>query len=461
MPDKKKYAVVGAGISGLSIAFWLRKRGIDSTVFESTYRTGGSIVTEKKSKFLIDLGPNSTLETSPIISKLISDAGIENKKCYANEASNNRYILRNGKLHALPMSPGKFISSSLFSLKAKLRLFKEPFIRRTSNPDISLADFVRHRLGQEFLDYAINPFVAGVYAGQPERLSTSAAFPKLYALEDKYGSLIKGAILGIKERKKRPDVSKDRAKLFSFLGGMSDLPEALKSGIKKSIKLGREVTSIEYEPDHIIVTIKEENLVSKQKFDGVVITTPTESTAHIVKNIAPDEAKLMEDIEYAPVAVVYMAFKRTDILHDLNGFGFLVPEKEKRKILGSIWSSSIFPERVPEGFVAFTTFVGGSRQPDLVQLNDDKLKEVVLKELNDILPVQGQPVITMIKRWSRAIPQYTLGYNKYQRIFEKLEEKYNGLYFSGNFWHGISVGDCIISAHNTVEKIINRYGFPG
>jgi oxygen-dependent protoporphyrinogen oxidase len=452
----KKFAIIGGGISGLSVAFWLQNKGFDITILECTFRTGGSIITERKAKFIIDLGPNSTLETSPLIHQLIAESGLEEKKCYANEVSNNRYILRNGELHALPMSPVKFIGSKLFSLRAKLRLFKEPFISRVKNHDISLADFVRYRLGDEFLDYAINPFVAGVYAGQPERLSTPVAFPKLYALEQKYGSLIKGAIFGIRERKKRAEVAKDRAKLFSFLGGMSDLTESLTVIVKKSIRLGREVVSLEQEDDRFNLIIKENELISKHTFDGVVITTPSERSAVILKNIAPQESVIINDIEYAPVAVVYMAFKAKNITRDLNGFGFLVPEKEQRNILGSIWSSSIFPERAPEGFVAFTTFIGGSRQPDLVQLSDDEIQHLVFKDLETIIGINEQPVLTSIKRWPRAIPQYTLGYKKFQNVFENLEKKFPGLYFSGNFWHGISVGDCIISAHNTVERIVNK-----
>jgi oxygen-dependent protoporphyrinogen oxidase len=187
-----------------------------------------------------------------------------------------------------------------------------------------------------------------------------------------------------------------------------------------------------------------------------VITTPSERTAVILKKLAPDASVVINDIEYAPVAVVYMAFKKNDITRDLDGFGFLVPEKERRSILGSIWSSSLFPGRAPEGFVSFTTFVGGSRQPDLVLSNDREMKHLVFEDLKGIVGITEQPIFTNIKRWARAIPQYTLGYKKYQNIFEKLEKKFPGLYFSGNFWHGISVGDCIISAYRTVERITSK-----
>ncbi len=203
MSDKQRVAVVGAGISGLCTAYWLDKEGVDVTVYEKSSHIGGSIVTEKSDGFLIDLGPNSTLETSEVLKDLVSELGLDEQKVYGNEASNNRYIVKNGELQSLPMSLFAFLKTKLFSTRAKLRLLREPFIKPTSGGDLSLADFVRYRLGSEFLDYAINPFVAGVYAGDPENLSTAAGFPKLYALEQKYGSLIKGTIKGGRERKKR------------------------------------------------------------------------------------------------------------------------------------------------------------------------------------------------------------------------------------------------------------------
>lgn len=194
MTSPQKIAVAGAGVSGLSVAYWLQKAGHDVQVFEKEERIGGSVITEHQDGFLIDLGPNSILETSPIVTELVRELGIEDQKVYGNEASNNRYIVRDGMLQALPTSPIGFLKTSLFSARAKLRLLREPFIRPTNGDEISLADFVRYRLGPEFLDYAVNPFVAGVYAGDPEHLSAPVAFPKLYALEQNYGSFIKGAV---------------------------------------------------------------------------------------------------------------------------------------------------------------------------------------------------------------------------------------------------------------------------
>jgi oxygen-dependent protoporphyrinogen oxidase len=453
--ESKKIAIVGAGISGLSLAFWLQKKNFKIKIFEKDDRIGGSIITEKEAGFLMDMGPNSTLETSPVIKQLVVDAGLEDRKCYANEISNNRYILRNGRLMALPMSPAKFFKTPLFSVQAKLRLLREPFLKKTADPDISLADFVRYRLGKEFLDYAINPFVAGVYAGDPEMLSTSAAFPKLYALEQKYGSLIKGQIKGAKERKKRGEIAKDRARMFSFTGGMTVLTETLASKIGDCI-------AFNYEIGHISRVEQEYRLqkhdgIQSDVFDAVVITTPTKMITRLMPELKDEHKSLLESVSYAPVAVVFMGFKQKAVHRELDGFGFLVPKVEERRILGSIWSSSLFPGRAPDGFAAFTTFVGGMRQPQLVQKSEQELAILVIDELKKLVGVSGDPEIVRIRKWPQAIPQYTRGYHEVQTLFDRLEKNSPGLFFSGNFRRGISVGDCIIGADKTVGDVYDYF----
>jgi len=454
MSEKKHIAVIGAGISGLTVAYWLEKENFEVTVFEKQNHVGGSMVTERQDGYLIDLGPNSALETSDTLRDLVRELGIEDQKVYGNEASNNRYILKNGKLQALPMSPGKFLKTPLFSWKAKLRLLKEPFIKPTTEEDISLADLVRHRLGAEFLDYAINPFVAGVYAGDPETLSAPAGFPKLYALEQKYGSFIKGAFKGARERKKRQEVSKDRARLFSFLEGMETFPKKIASLLKGQILLEAELEGIS-KGENFELTFQKDGKRQKQSFDQVVLSIPTKEMSTLLAPHFPEKAKDLLEIYYPPVAVIFMGFKKEAVQRDLNGFGFLVPKVENRKILGSIWSSSIFPGRAPEGHAAFTTFIGGTRQPELAQADEKDLEDLVLTDLQDLVGLNGKPELVRIKRWPRAIPQYTMGYQTYQKYFDEMETALPGLFFAGNFRRGISVGDSILCARETVDKMLN------
>jgi oxygen-dependent protoporphyrinogen oxidase len=351
------------------------------------------------------------------------------------------------------MKPGAFFTTRLFSLKSKLGLLKEPFIGPSVGDDISLADFVRHRLGDEFLEYAINPFVAGVYAGDPEKLSTRAAFPKLYALEKKYGSLIKGAIQGARERKKRNEVAKDRAKLFSFRDGMDVFPRKLAEKLGPAIRLNAEIKKITRLNDGFQLGFLHQNKASVENFSKVLLAVPAKSLAGLIGDFNPELAAGLQNIYYPPVAVVFTGFRETDIIRPLDGFGFLIPKIEKRQILGSIWSSTIFPGRAPEGHVAFTTFVGGTRQPENALMNESLLQKMVIEELNGLVGLCGEPAFIRMMKWPEAIPQYNVGYGRIQELFNKTEENYPGLFIAGNIRKGISVGDSILCAHEVVEKI--------
>ncbi len=453
---KHSVAIIGAGISGLTVAWLLKKKGFNVRLFERENRPGGSIVTQKEGDWLIDLGPNSTLETSLELKNMVAELELQEEKVYANPLSDNRFILRGGTLHVLPLKPGAFLKTSLFSWKAKLRLLKEPFIGPTQAEDVSLADFVRYRLGSEFLDYAINPFVAGVYAGDPEQLSTAAGFAKLWALEQKYGGLIKGMIKGAKERKKRSEVAKDRAKMFSFVHGMAVLPQALAARLSTNLSLGVTVHSVKKDDRGFVLNLERDGHRKDEFFDRVVVSVPTYIQSGLLRSLLKEEASVLDEIAYPPVAVVFLGFRKEAVTHPLNGFGFLVPAAEKRQILGTIFSSTLFPARAPQGHVALTTFVGGTRQPENAVLPDEQLLTMVLNDLRDLLGIKTKPEFVRIRKWPKAIPQYKVGYLKIQRMFADWEKRYPGLYFAGNFRRGISLGDSVLSAHETVAKMLQE-----
>ena len=449
----KNIAVIGGGISGLCVAYWLKKEGFGVRLFEKTNRVGGVIATEQSDGFLFDLGPNSTLETSEVLKDLVNDLGLEDQKVYGNEASGKRYVLKNGQLMQVPTSLLAFIRSGLFSWKAKLRLLQEPFLKPTTGEDIALADFVRYRLGQEFLDYAINPFVAGVYAGDPKYLSTAAGFPKLYALEKNYGSIIKGAVQGARERKKRKEVAKNKARMFSFTGGMQVLTDTLAANLAQEIQTNATVKQLTKQDGGYQLVIGQNGDSQTLSFDEVIVCVPTFAITDLLSTVAlPEELQQLSDVYYPPVSVVFTGFKKESVPRELDGFGFLIPELENRSILGSLWSSAIFPGRAPEGHVAFTSFVGGTRQPDNALLPDDDLAKLVQGELQDILNIKEEPVFVKVKKWKRAIPQYRMGYQSIQGLLDDLENRYPGLYFAGNYRRGISVGDSVLSAFDVVKK---------
>jgi oxygen-dependent protoporphyrinogen oxidase len=446
--------IIGGGISGLTAAWWLRKQGYSVTIFEQDSSPGGTMKTIRKDGWLIEAGPNSALETSPLFKTLFSDLGLTDELVYANPAGSNRYILRGGILHPLPMSPGQFLRSKLWSLAGKLRLLKEPFVGKAAKEE-SIAEFVERRLGKEFLDYAINPFVAGVFAGAPEQLSVRAAFPKLYALEEKYGGLIRGQIGGARERKKRGEVAKDRAKMFSFKHGMQTLPEALGKALGKHLYLSTVAERIEYNGnDQIyIVHLSVGGRPQTHQTRSIIFAVPASVAARLIGTF--DGRILTTDIQtiyYPPVTEVFIGYRAEQVKCPLDGFGFLIPEKEKRSILGTIWSSALFEGRAPEGCVAFTVFVGGSRQPENAHWNDDRILTTVKVELQELMQISGEPVMTHITRWPKAIPQYHLGHLNIVEQIKNFEANHPGLFISGNYRDGISVGDCVIQS----EKISQR-----
>ena len=456
MIEGPEVVIIGGGISGLSVAWLLRRQGVDALLLEKSESCGGAMKTVRKDGWLIEQGPNSVLETTPLFTMMFEGLGIAGERIYANPLASKRYIIRNGTPLALPTSITEFFTTDLWSVAGKLRLLKEPFVGRAEKNE-SIAEFVERRLGREFLDYAINPFVAGVYAGNPEDLSVRAAFPKLYALEENYGGLVKGMIRERKERGAHLERSKDRARLFSFRQGMEVFPAALARAMGGGIRNRCEITDVRYgtEGEYEIHNVHEGESTVVQA-PAVVLATPAHPAARIVKGVSPAVSSRLEAVFYPPVGEVFFGFRQDQIGRDLDGFGFLVPEKERRRILGTIWSSSLFEGRAPDGHVALTTFVGGARQPGLMDLDDDRLRMLVLEELHSLLNIAGEPVFTSITRWKKAIPQYNLGYEATLKAIDDCEAANPGLFFCSNFKGGIAVGDCIVNSEKTATRILEH-----
>jgi len=453
----KKITILGAGISGLTAAYLLDKEGYDITVLEKNDTVGGSIETVFENGMLFDRGPNSALETTPVISQLVDELNLKDQFVYASKKGNKRYILRNDKLHALPLSPPSFLRTKLFSPSAKLRLMKEPFIGKSKDGYYqSIADFVRRRLGEEFLDYAINPFVAGVYAGNPEDLSVKSAFPMLYALEEDYGSLITGTIRSIRKRKKRKEQSKQSAKMLSFKDGMNVLPKAIADNLGEKVKLSSPVVEVKKTNDGRYGVIYNHDGKPSTIFSDVVLSTiPAFKAADLFDHFDRGIKKQLNSVFYPPVLVLYLAYNLDDIGQALDGFGFLVPSKEAKSFLGAIWSSVIFPNRADESTAAFTLFIGGSRNPGFIYEDEETLIKKVRAEFEEIMKIQSEPVYISKRFWEKAIPQYKIGYIELENYFDHFEKDNKGIILSGNYRGGISVGDCIKNAELVVNKIKN------
>lgn len=463
--------IIGAGITGLTLAYRLQKAGLRVKLLEKRQQAGGVIRTESidgiaemPGTFLFDQGPNSTLTKTWRLKALVDDLGLEQHVCYANDKANNRYILRDEKLRKLPMSPSAFLKSDLLSWRGKLRIFAEPFIpakSRSFGTSETIADFVRRRLGQEALDYLVNPFIAGVYAGDPEQIDLQTALPRLAALEREHGSLIRGAIAKKRQARDKQISTGPKGQLLSFDTGMMRLVSGFVEHLGECLVSGAEVTAIRSEDDFVDVAFRNaQGDIATLQAHKLILATPADAAGKLLESLHRQVAAALAKIEYVPVAVVFHGYPKSAIRNALDGYGFLVPEKERRQILGTIWSSTIFPQRAPEEFAALTTFVGGARQPDLPRKSETELFEIVESELRELLGIEGQPVVRKIKIWQKAIPQYGRTHADILAHIETFEKTSPQIRIAGNFRKGVSVADCIDYAFEVAEKIIeeNNHG---
>lgn len=440
----KKIGIIGGGISGLVAAFLLKRIGFEVSLFEKSERVGGNIQSVRIDDFLIEYAPNSLLR-SPRLVDLIKDLNLETEVLPSNSTAKKRYVLRDGKLKSLPMSIAKMAAGDYFSWRAKLRLLKEPFVGSKSNEAESVADFFKRRLGNEIVERAADPFIAGIYAGNPENLNIKAAFPRLYELEKDFGSLFIGAL-----RSKSEKTEKNFPRTFSFKRGVQTLTDALAANLGASIKTNTEITQIE-KLENEKWRVQTDN--GEHIFDDLIISTPAESAANLVKSLDASLSEKLRNIYYPPVAMIFSGVKKESLAQKLDGFGFLIPSAERRKILGTIWNSAVFENRAPDGYHLLTTFVGGARNAELFEKSDTELFEIVYEELGDILGLREKPAFTHIKRWRKAIPQYEIGYEKIEQAIKNFENENAGIHFCSNFYKGISVGDCVKNAYALMEKI--------
>jgi oxygen-dependent protoporphyrinogen oxidase len=404
----KKIAVIGGGISGLTIAYLLlnKKPELDITVYEADNRPGGKIWTEQADGYLCERGPNGFLDNKPMTLELCESLGIEPVR--SNENSKKRFIFSGGKLNALPESPSSFIKSGLLSWPGKIRLIGE-LIAPKGPVDETVAAFITRRLGKEALEKLIDPMCSGVYAGDPSG-----------------------------------------GNLTSFYNGAQTITDTLAQKIGERLRLSVPVQSISMDNSRYQVHTANETLDA----DIVVMAPPAYASSVMLKDFDSELSKTLSDIPYPHVAVVCFGYKKENLAHPLNGFGFLVPHNEGRQILGTLWDSSIFPNRASGDTALLRTMIGGAKNPQMADLNDDKISDIVFDELKPLLGLKKDPDMLRVFRWEKAIPQYIPGHIDKLNIIEKHLKKYPGLYLTGNSYRGIGINDCVKSGYEIADKIL-------
>jgi len=442
--------VIGGGISGLTAAFQLRQLGTPVLLLEQSERVGGVLRTIEKDGFLFELGPQSLLSSDPLL-ELVRSVGLEGQLLRADPKA-TRYVLVRGGLHPVPASPRGLLTTPLLSLGAKLRLLSEPL--RWSQPaaagcDESVAAFVRRKFGQEALENLVGPFVSGVYAGDPEKLSLRSAFPTLYEWDKKYRSVIRGAAKSRSPKEKPPST------LCSFRGGVETLARALRDQLRDHIRTNTSVETFRRSKSNgssqfeirIVANGKTATITS----DAVVMATPADAAAKILSGISTQFEKLLSRIEYAAVMVLGEGYRREQVRHELNGFGFLVPRKEGLRLLGTVWNSSLFPGRAPDGMALLASFAGGTMDSHLLEQTDDEIATTVEQELGRVLHIAGDPVTRIVWRHRRALPQYNLGHAQIVAGLQEEAARFPGLFFAGNYLQGPSVPACIERSMRTAQ----------
>jgi oxygen-dependent protoporphyrinogen oxidase len=442
--------VIGGGISGLTCAYHLQQAGIPVRVLDAGVRPGGVISTREKDGFRFELGPQSFLSTDPLL-KLIDALGLNNELLHADSRA-PRYILFRGRLVPAPLAPPSLLTTPLLGARTKWRLSTEMF-RRTnpSSTDESIAAFVRRKFGDELLDRIVAPFVSGIYAGDPEKLSLRASFPKLHEFEMKYGSVLRGAM------KSRPAKGAPRPGLCSFRGGMETLPRALAARLGDALLSETTVVGARHGKANgnssFAVDLTRNGHRETLLASAVILAASVNAASEILRGVSDKFAAPFARIEYAPLAVVAAGYRRDQVRNAGNGFGFLVPRSEGLRVLGTVWNSSLFPERAPENMACFTSFAGGATDPALCGKSEDEIAEIIGGEVKRALGITGPPMTRLVHRYTSALPQYNLGHSETVAALGAAASSVPGLFLTGNYLTGPSIGSCVERANQIADAV--------
>lgn len=456
-----RIGVIGAGPSGLAVAWEIvsraraRELDVEVDVYDRAPRAGGNVWTEVADGYRVEQGPEGFLDSAPRTLQVAAELGLADRVVPASEAAHQRYLYVNGRLHLVPTGPLAFLRSGILSMSGRLRVFAEPFRPAGTGDDESVLTFATRRMGGEAARRLVGAMVAGIHAGDPAALSMPAAFPQLAAMERAHGSLTRALIATRRAARRtgRPagGPAGPSGRLTSFTGGLRDLIEALLRELGPRVHLGAEAREARREGDGWRVAIAGKDEV----FDRLVITTPPWHAATLLDDMDPELATPLRDIPWAPVTAVALGFAASELNHvNLDGFGFLVPPGQGVRVLGCLWSSSIFPGRAPQGRVLLRVLVGGARDPEAAGYHDDHLLDLVRYDLSTTMGIEASPKFVRIYRYPRAIPQYTLGHLDRLRTMRDRLDQLPGLLLHGNGYRGVALNDSIRLAGEVAESAL-------
>jgi oxygen-dependent protoporphyrinogen oxidase len=468
---ERRVAVVAGGIAGLATALGILDRARDGdvpvsvTLFEQDATPGGNLRTLREDGWQLEWGPNGFLDNEPATLRLVDRLDLRGQLLRSSDATRHRFLLVDGRLREIPTSPGAFLRSKIVSTRAKLRMLGELFVparkdlgRAAEDPatDETIDRFGRRRLGREFAEVMLDPMVKGVFGGDSRRLSLAAAFPRMVELERDYGGLFKAMFKLGRERKRRPKTDAGpTGTLHSFSGGMGTLIDALAAALeadpRAELRLGAAVSRVAREDGAWHVAGAD---FTAGPFDVVVDSAPAHAAAVHLRETAPEVHAVLARIPFAPMAVVALGFDRGAVGHDLHGFGLLVPTRERRELLGALWTSSIFPDRAPDGKVLIRAMAGGSANPLVMDLDDEALATLALAELRPLLCIKGAPELVRVIRHRRAIAQYEPGHLAGLAAVDAALADLPGLFLTGSSYRGISVNACAKEAEQVADDVL-------
>ncbi|HEY7586335.1 MAG TPA: protoporphyrinogen oxidase [Candidatus Deferrimicrobiaceae bacterium] len=466
-----RIVIVGAGISGLCTAHYLVKtlsaagREAEIILFEAEQVPGGKMRTIREDGFNLEWGPNGFLTNKPYSMELVKELGIENRLARSSDLARKRFIYSGGRLHRLPETPQAFFSSNLLSLRGRLRILGEPFAKGPPRGvDESLGDFARRRLGSEALEKLLDPMVTGIYAGDPDRMSLRACFPLIYDLERKYGGLVKGMISLRRERRKAGEKREMSAGpggvLMSFDAGVQTLTDVLASLLADGLHTNVAVESVRQRDGRFLLSLVEQGMRGEIDADALVLAIPAYAASTALGSLDPQISEALSSIPYSPVSVVALGYEQAALGNPLDGFGFLIPRLEKRRVLGALWDSSVFPNRAPAGKALIRVMVGGVRNPELAALPDGDLVALTREELAATMGITAAPALARSFFHDKGIPQYLVGHGKVLDRIDGRLAAFPGLYLNSNAYRGIALNDCVLQSRLTAERIARELYAP-